>query len=267
MTADPKKPASGPGSQANPGRPQRTMGLSRALQKAGCGTRRQTEKLVEGGRVQVDGKVVQDPRSSVGPDQIIALDGQDLDLVGYRYFAFHKPARVVCASSDGPDRQQVSDFLPPDIPGLRSAGRLDGKTTGLLLVSNDTEWNDQVTRTHILEQEYRLQVEGELTNLEIDVISSGVTLPNMALFRPQSVRIIEKMNNATVLTMTVREGKIRQVRRMFGTLRHKILLLRRIRIGDIRLSDLAVGGLRPLTGREVHSIRELLRAGSQEPGP
>ena len=85
-------------------------------------------------------------------------------------------------------------------------------------------------------------------------------------FRPQSVRIIEKMNKATVLTMTVREGKVRQVRRMFGTLRHKILLLRRIRIGDIRLADLPVGSLRPLTGREIQSIRDLPRAGKPVSG-
>ena len=265
MTADSRNTKPGP--TGNPGRPRRAMGLARALQKAGCGTRRQTQKLVEAGRVEVDGKVVLDPRSLVKPDQIVALDGQDLDLIGYRYYAFHKPARVVCASADGPERQQVAEFLPPDIPGLRAAGRLDGKTTGLLLVSNDSAWNSRVTGSHVLEQEYRLQVEGELTGLEIDLISSGVHLPNQGLFRPISVRIVEKMNKATVLTMTIREGKVRQVRRMFGTLRHKILLLRRIRIGDIRLADLPVGSLRPLTGREIQSIRDLPRTASPETKP
>ena len=240
----------------NPGRPARTMGLARALQKAGCGTRNATEEMVVAGRVEVDDVVERDPRSAVTPEQRITVDGKNLDLVGYRYFAFNKPARVVCAAVDGPDRRRVDEFLPPDVPGLRAAGRLDSKTTGLLLVSNDPAWNEKVAASGRLEQEYRLQVDGELSDIEIGVITAGVHLPNLGLFRPLSVRIVEMMNGATVLTMVLREGKVRQVRRMFDTLRHKIILLRRIRVGEIRLGDLAAGGLRPLTGQEVQGVRD-----------
>jgi len=232
------------------------MGLARALQKAGCGTRQTTEELVLAGRVEVDDVVERNPRSSVSPDQRIALDGRNLDHIGYRYFAFHKPARVVCAAVDGPDRRRVDEFLPPDVPGLRAAGRLDGKTTGLLLISNDPAWNEKVSSGTQFEQEYRLQVDGELTDIEIGVITAGVHLPNLGLFKPLNVHIVEKMNGATVLTMVLREGKVRQVRRMFDTLRHKIILLRRIRIGEIRLGDLAAGSLKSLTGQEIQGVRD-----------
>jgi 23S rRNA pseudouridine2605 synthase len=240
----------------NPARPVRTMGLARALQKAGCGTRAVTEEMVVSGQVAVDGAVVRDPRAAVDPEQQITVDGRDLDTIGYRYFAFHKPARVVCAAVDGPDRRRVEEFLPRDVPGLRAAGRLDAKTTGLLMISNDPAWNELAAGGARLEQEYRLQVEGDLTEMEIGVITAGVHLPNLGLFRPLSVRIVEKMNGATVLTMVLREGKVRQVRRMFDTLRHKIILLRRIRVGEIRLGDLAAGALRPLTGQEVQGVRD-----------
>ena len=153
---------------------------------------------------------------------------------------------MVCASSDGPNRRLVAEFLPGDVPGLRAAGRLDGKTTGLLLISNDPGWNAAVAGNTRLEQEYRLQLEGELTDPEFSVLTAGVHLPNLGVFRPLSVRIIERMAGRTVLAMVVREGKIRQVRRMFSTLRHKIVLLRRVSIGEIRLGDLAAGSLRPL---------------------
>lgn len=242
------------------------MGLARLLQKAGCGTRRETEALVTGGRVTVGGEICTDPRSAVEPGQEVLVDGADLDDMRYRYFAFHKPARVVCTESDGPDRRLVSEFLPGSIPGLRTAGRLDSKTTGLLLISNDPSWNTIVVESGIIEQEYRLQVEGELTDLEMGLVTTGVHLPGMGIFRPLSVQIVEMMSGRTVVNIVVREGKVRQIRRMFGTLRHRIQLLRRIRIGDIRLADLSAGTLRALTGREIESVREAgRRAAVAEP--
>ncbi len=246
-----------------PWRPARKMGLARALQQAGWGTRRQTEHLVGTGRVAVDGKPCLDPRRAVEPGSVVALDGKPLTKLKFRYFAFHKPARVVCVPSDGPNRRLVAEYLPVGVPGLRAAGRLDGKTTGLLLVSNDPTWNAGVAGSACLEQEYRLQLEGELTDLEVGVLTAGVHLPNLGVFRPLSVRIIERMAGRTVLALVVREGKIRQVRRMFGTLRHKITLLRRVRIGEIRLGELVAGGLRDLTEAEVASVRE----GASSPSP
>ena len=253
--ASPPADADGPATAPAPWHPARKMGLARALQQAGWGTRRQTEHLVGTGRVAVDGEACRDPRRAVGPETVIALDGKPLTVVAFRYFAFHKPARIVCAPSDGPGRRLVAEFLPRDVPGLRAAGRLDGKTTGLLLISNDPTWNADVAGSAHLEQEYRLQLEGELSDLEIGVLTAGVHLPNLGVFRPLSVRIIERMAGRTVLALVVREGKIRQVRRMFSTLRHKITLLRRVRIGEIRLGDLAAGELRALSGTEVGSVR------------
>ncbi|MCP4571636.1 MAG: rRNA pseudouridine synthase [bacterium] len=239
-----------------PWRAVRRIGLARALQKAGWGTRRRTEILVESGRVAVDGKLVEDPRIPVETSSVIEVDGEVLTKVPFRYYAFHKPFHVVCTGNEASGKRMVEEFLPRDVPGLRPAGRLDSRTTGLLLVSNDPTWNNRAATSGGGDQEFRIQVEGELNELEIGVITAGVHLPNLGLFRPLSVRIIEKMNNRTVIVMTVREGKVRQIRRMFTTLRHKITLLRRIRIGDIRLGDLVAGSLRPLSQREVALVAE-----------
>lgn len=259
--APPHKPKRGKEPAPPPWHPPRKMGLARALQQAGWGTRRQTELLVQSGRVDLDGEACTDPRAAVDTASTIALDGRPLAAVRFRYYAFHKPARVVCVPSDGPNRRLVAEFLPGDVPGLRAAGRLDGKTTGLLLVSNDPAWNTAVVGSARLEQEYRVQLEGLMTDLEIGVLSAGVHVPNLGVFRPLSVRIIERLAGRTVLALVVREGKIRQARRMFSTLRHKIVLLRRVRIGEIRLGELAAGALRPLTDEEVESVREAARPG------
>lgn len=237
--------------------PDRTMGLARALQKAGYGTRVATTRIIESGRIRVNGEVVKDPAFMTEPGCLIEMDKVELQQAEQIYFAFHKPARVVCAASDGPERRKVVDFLPPHIPGLATAGRMDGKTTGLVLVSNNYNWNNAVSESKNLEQEYRIQVEGELTDMEISVITAGIHMPNLGVFKPTSVKIVEKLNGRTVILMVIVGTKARMVRRMFSTLRHNITLLRRIRIGEVRLGSLPSGGVRELNHGEITAMAAL----------
>ena len=234
--------------------PDRPMGLARALNKAGWGTRRQTVEMVKKGKLNVDGQTVVDPLFPVTQASKILFDGQELFLGRKSYFAFHKPIRIVSGPADATGRSMINDFFPSWIHGLQAAGRLDGRTTGLMLVSNDPAWNNRVTSELRPEQEFRVQVEGELGELEVSVISAGIHLPSMGVFRPLSVKIVETMNGKTVLLIAIKEGKIRQIRRMFNTLRHKITVLRRNRYGEIRLADLAVGRVRALTEKEIQFI-------------
>lgn len=242
---------------ARPWRPTKPIGLARALLKAGYGTRRQTEDMVQQGRVRVGDHRVTDPQRMVEAGSDLYLDGELLVRLEMRYFALHKPTRYFCGDSENAERKRIDELFPEKIPGLAAAGRMDSKTSGLILISNDNSWNNLITTTHGLEQEYRIQVEGELSDLELSVMTAGVHLPNLGLFRPQAVRIVEIMNRRTVLNMTVGEGKIRQVKRMLSSLRHQITLVRRVRIGDIRLGDLSVGGYRELSNPEISSIREI----------
>ncbi len=235
----------------------RSMGLGRALQKAGYGTRKVAESIVLSGRVQVDGRLETDPKVMIGPDSNIQLDNRPLRAVEPVYMVLNKALRVVCVPSDGPDCQLVSDFLPTNIPGLRHVGRMDSRSTGLLLVSNDNAWSSRLSESSLLEHEYRVQVEGSLTQLEVTVIEAGITIPKMGVFKPLSVRIVELMNGRTVLNIVLTDGKVRQLRKMFSTLRHKICYLRRVRVGDVRLGHLAPGTWRHLTAREVEATRNL----------
>jgi pseudouridine synthase len=258
MTQDkPHSGAASGGSERRTWHPARPIGLARALHKAGYGTRKQTEMMVTEGRVQIGDEVITDPRHMALPGAEIFLDGAPLRQLALRYFALHKPIRVICGDEDPSGRRLIQEYFPRDVSGLAAAGRMDGKTTGLILFSNDTAWNNMITTTKGLEQEYRLQVEGELRDPEISVMSAGVLLPKLGLCKPESVRIVEVMNGQTVVHMTVRDGKIRLVRRMLTTLRHKVLMVRRVRIGEIRLGDLPVGGRRELSGPEIASVREL----------
>jgi pseudouridine synthase len=236
---------------------QRDMGLGRALQKAGYGTRKATEAMVVDGRVKVGGKIVSDPKSMVGPTSEIVLDNHPLRQVRRVYLVLNKPMRVVCVPSDGAECQLVSEFLPVGVPGLLPVGRMDSRITGLLLVSNDKDWNNALVQSKTLEQEYRVQIEGELTELEIRVMEAGINLPKMGTFKPLSIKVVEMIDGRTVINVVLTDGKVRQLRRMFSTLRHKIFYLRRVREGNLRIGTLAPGKWRYLKDEEILAIRKL----------
>ena len=247
------KPAAGDASGHRwvPGRP---MGLSRALMKAGYGTRRWADEMVAAGRVRVGSLVVKDPLRMIAADAEVFLDNKPLLKIDFCYYAFHKPLRVVCREQDGPGRRLASDFFPNEIVGLRTAGRLDARTSGLLLVSNDGAWMTRVTGPAGCEHEFMVQVEGEVSEVQLTVIDAGIMIPGLGAFRPVAVRVLGHESGRTMLSVTLHGGQARQMRRMLATLRHKVIMVRRVRLGEVRMGDLAPGGLRPLTAQEVASF-------------
>ncbi len=230
------------------------MGLSRALMKAGYGTRRWADDVVTSGRVRVGETVVKDPLRMIEVGAEVFLDNKPLMKVTRSYYVFHKPLRVVCREEDGPGRRLVSDYYPADAVGLRTAGRLDARTSGLLLVSNDGDWITRVTGGAGCEHEFMVRVEGEVSEMQLTVIDAGIVLPGLGSFRPVKVRVLSCESGRTTLSITLHGGQSRQMRRMLATLRHKVTMVRRVRLGEVRLGDLAAGGLRPLTAEEVASF-------------
>jgi 23S rRNA pseudouridine2605 synthase len=239
--------------------PRRQIGVGRALAKAGYGTRAATDALVRSGRVAVDGTVIHDPAQPVGPESRIELDGEPLLEVVRRYFAFHKPLRVIFRRGEQGGERLVQDFLPRDVPGLRPAGRLDAQTSGLVLVSNDAAWIDLAVISRGLEREYRVEVAGALGDLEVGLVSSGIHLHNLGFIRPKRVEVLRRDDEYTELSLVFTHGRNRQVRRMFRSLRHEVRSLRRVRIGAVTLGNLPPGQLRPLTRAEIGSIMALQR--------
>ncbi len=234
--------------------PERPMGLSRALMKAGYGTRPWADEVVRAGRVRVGESVVTNPLHMIDVDAEVFLDDRPLLTVTRCYYAFHKPLRVVCREEDDPGRRLVSEYFPPDGVGLRTAGRLDARTSGLLLVSNDGDWITRVTGLVGCEHEFMVRVEGEVSDIQLTVIDAGIVLPGLGTFRPVNVRVISHESGRTLLSITLHGGQSRQMRRMLATLRHKVTMVRRVRLGGIGLGDLAAGGLRPLTAQEIASF-------------
>jgi len=228
--------------------------------KAGYGTRKQADQFVLEGRVRVDGQVVMEPGSMVGPESSIMLDGNPLVHQIPRYFLFHKPVGVVSTPGERQGRRLVGSYLPRDVPGLALVGRLDYRTSGLMLASNDRAWCRLLTGNPHLEQEYRIQLAGNLVEDQLDVLTAGVMLPKLGLFKPLRVTLVAAEKKTTDLIIVLGEGKARHIRRVFGTLHHKVMSLQRVRIGDVELGDLKPGAFRQMTGREVEHARGMGRS-------
>ncbi len=235
--------------------PRRPLGLGRALMKAGYGTRKQAEEFVLEGRVEVDGQTMLDPYMRVGPEHQIFLDGQPLTHLPRRYFAFHKPLGSVCTQSDGPGRRLIQSFWPREIPGLVASGRLDSRTSGLMLISNDRGWCRHLNGNTQTQQEFRVKLQGSLRATELDVLAAGVLLPKLGHFKPEKVVVVDTLGHQAVLDIVLTEGKVSQMRRVFTTLHHKMVSLQRTRVGEVVLGDLKAGSYRQLTSKEVEHLR------------
>ena len=230
-------------------------GLARIIAKAGYGTRPQADTIVRTGRVRVDGVIVREPQTGVAPGAEVRIDGQRIIEVPRRYFAFHKPQHLAIGPGERDKRRATAELFPSGIRGLRPADRLDAETTGLVLLSNDATWNANAAGGAGLEKEYQVRIAGTFTELEFDLLTTGITIPKLGFVRPLTARIEQADEAETLLRLVMMEGKNRQIRRLFGTLRHAIITLHRVRIGPVSLGELGPGEVRPLTVGVVETVR------------
>ncbi len=234
----------------------RERGLARTISKAGYGTRRQAEEMVRSGRVQVAGKRVLDPTFSVTENLEIRIDDQPISELIRTYLAFHKPLDVATTATVSHSTQLISQHLPTDITGLSPGGRLDTSTSGLLLVSNDSEWNAMAASGNGHDKEFLLKIAGHVTEVELGIIRAGVQVPKVGEVKPRSIDVIEDNGHICRVNLVLREGKVRQIRNLFMALRLDLEAVHRIRIGPIRLDSLAAGCWRSLSQDEIESIRK-----------
>jgi 23S rRNA pseudouridine2605 synthase len=230
--------------------------LQKTLARAGFGSRRSAEDLIRTGRVTIDGRV-----ASLG-DRVeparhqVAVDGvpipADPDL---RYFVLNKPRGVTTTMRDPHAERTVAPLLPRG-PRVFPVGRLDRDSEGLLLLTNDGELAHRIQHPrHGMDKEYLVEVDGELGADAVRRLLSGIELEDGPA-RADAVGRVQRSRGRSSITVVVREGRKRLVRRMFAELRHPVRRLVRIRVGPIRLGGLRPGETRPV---EAHELLELYR--------
>lgn len=236
--------------------------LQKILSTAGVASRRTAEDLIRQGRVSVNGRTVTELGTKADPaaDEI-RVDGRRVKAAQtLRYLLLHKPRGYVTTRRDPQKRQTVMDLLHGVREYVYPVGRLDYDSEGLLLLTNDGDLAAALTHPrHEVEREYRAVVAGVPDQRALERLARGVVLDGRRT-APASVRLAagdrDRSARSAVLTLTIREGRNRQVRRMCEAVGHPVQRLTRVRIGPLRDDRLRPGQVRDLTPAEVRALKK-----------
>ena len=228
--------------------------LQKVLAAAGLGSRRECEELILEGRVEVDGQVASELGIRVDPlRQRVLVDGVPLPRPQREYYMVHKPPGVLSTNFDPSGRTRVVDLVR-SAERLFTVGRLDRASEGLILVTNDGELANRLTHPRYgVEKVYRVRVAGCPAGDILRRLLRGVHLAD-GVARAAGVKVRRRQRQSTELEISLREGHNREIRRMLARLGHRVLWLKRIAIGPLRLGCLPVGAHRRLMHEEVRQL-------------
>lgn len=231
--------------------------LQKVLAATGLASRRECEQIILDGRVSVNGRKVDSLPVLVDPEvDKIAVDGRPLRAERKVYFLLHKPKGVHCTNYDPDGRPRAVDLLGGVRERVFPVGRLDADTTGLLLMTNDGELAQQLTHPrHGIPKTYRAHVNGRVTAEQLEDLRKGVWLAE-GKTRVSEATIIHAARDQSVVEVTLREGRNREVRRILAKIGHAVRRLIRIRIGPLSLRGLGPGEFRPLSSSEVNLLKK-----------
>jgi 23S rRNA pseudouridine2605 synthase len=244
------------GSSSEPSRPQRNVGLARAISKMGYCSRSRAEEAIREGRVRINGAVRRNVEAPVhlGKDRV-EIDGHEIKKTEKVYLMLNKPRGVVTTASDERGRETIYSFLEKYKDGfldwVAPVGRLDKASEGLLLITNDSEWAAKITapETH-LDKTYHVQIGAQATSGMIEKLQQGFTVQDGEFLRVKSASVIRSGERNCWVEIVLDEGRNRHIRRMFETIGVKVLRLIRVAIGALKLGDLPKGEVRALSERE-----------------
>ena len=222
--------------------------LDRALSKLGLASRAEAKRLIADGRVRVAGRVVRNASRLVTPEQDrIVVDGRVAHTVRWRTIAFHKPRGIVTTRRDPEGRRTVFDVLGDDGRSLVAVGRLDMASTGLLLLTTDTQLANYLTDPdNAIVRRYVVTVRGAVEEAAVQRMMSGIDG-----LRARSALVRKRSARQTHLIVELVEGKNREIRRMLDALGHEVTKLMRIAFGGVELGPLQPGEWRGLTRGEI----------------
>ena len=238
----------------------RKVGLARALSKLGYCSRQQAVDLIRQGKVRLNGATPKNPETPVrlGTDRI-EVQGQPLKPAEKIYLMLNKPRGIVTSASDEKGRDTVYSLLPASLTWLAPVGRLDKASEGLLLFTNDSEWNGRITdpATH-LDKTYHLQIAAIADSSLIEKLERGVATERGGLLRCKRASLLRSGEKNSWLELALDEGKNRHLRRMLEALGIEVLRLIRVSIGPLHLGNLPKGSNRLLTPPELKAINRAL---------
>lgn len=224
--------------------------IAKVLARAGVASRREAERMIEAGRVTVNGKRITSPALNVTAEDSLSVDGKPVGAPDRaRLWLYHKPLGLVTSNADEKGRKTVFDALPEGLPRVMSVGRLDINSEGLLLLTNDggLKRKLELPSTGWL-RKYRVRVKGTPKTEDFAPLRKGVTIEGER-FQPMEVVLDRQQGANAWLTVGLREGKNREIRRAMGEIGLDVNRLIRVSYGPFRLNDLKPGEVEEIKPR------------------
>ena len=232
--------------------------LNKYIADAGICSRRKADELISNGNVKVNGAVMKEMGYQVEDGDVVKVNGKIIGAAGKKvYVVVNKPLGYITSMDDDKDRATVAELVS-DIPErLFPVGRLDYNTSGLLIMTNDGQLTYTLTHPkHEVYKTYIAKVAGVLSDARIAKLRKGVDIGGF-ITSPAKVKVIKQMPRHAIVEISIREGKNRQVRKMFAAVGNKVQELQRVSIGEIKLGRLMEGHYRKLNREEIEYLKKL----------
>ena len=233
------------------------MRINKFLADAGVASRRACDKLIEDGKVYVNGKVASLGQEVDNSDNV-TVEGRVVKLnQKLVYYIMNKPKGYVTTVKDDKGRKTVMDLLPKKSERVYPVGRLDYDTEGLLIFTNDGELANRLMHpVHEIPKTYIAKIEGTVKEEALAKLRGGIAIDGVKT-KKANVRVVEETKEFTKVSVTITEGRNRQVRKMFEAVGYEVVFLKRIKIGDLSLRGLDRGEVRSLSSQEVYYLKNL----------
>jgi len=235
--------------------------LQKVMAQAGVASRRKCEEIITAGRVKVNGIVVTELGTKVGPKDIVTVDNKALDKESLVYYVLNKPTGYLTAVSDKLGRRTVMDLIAVEDKKERifPVGRLDYDTSGVLLLTNDGTLSYRLTKSaKEVEKTYHARLDGIIDQTAVTRLIKGVMIDGVMTKRSKiEVLDIDKKNNSCLISLTITEGRNRQVRKMCEAVGFSVKKLKRVAFGGITTENLKVGEYRALKPHEIKVLYSL----------
>lgn len=234
--------------------------LQKRLAELGVASRREGERLITAGRVRVNGVVVTELGTRVGPNDRIVVDGREQAAAAPLTIVLNKPRGVLCARTDPEGRPTIYGLLPADMPHLGHVGRLDYNTEGVILLTNEPGLADALLRPeNTVPRTYDAKLRGRISDEDLARVAAGVPLDGRPTHRVVLERILDRNTTADWIRLTLTEGRNRHVHRIFEAVGQHVARLRRIAFAGITVKGLEFGKWRRVNPTEVARLRRIGR--------
>lgn len=239
--------------------------LQKLISRAGIASRRAAEKLILEGKVTVNGKVVRELGTKADPaSDHIKVGGRlinpKLAQVRNTYILLNKPKGYLSSVSDPENRPVVTELVPAKFGKLFPVGRLDFKTEGLIILTNDGEFANKISSTRTIPKRYEVKVKGIPPENAIEKLRRGITLEDGFRTAPAEIKALRTTKTNAWFEVVLYEGHNQQIRKMFDSINFSAVKLKRTAIGRVRPGGLATGAFREMTDTEVEGLRTYTKA-------